>query len=44
MSDPFAPLKEGAWREVQDIDRRLASGEIDEEQWHREMAALVVPA
>lgn len=44
MSDPFAPLKEGAWREVQRIDERLADGEIDESQWHREMQALVLPA
>lgn len=44
MSDPYAPLKENAWREVQEIDERFARGEIDEAQWHREMGALVVPA
>lgn len=44
MTDPFAPLKENAWREVQAIDERLARGEIDEGEWHREMEALVVPA
>ncbi len=44
MTDPFAPLKENAWREVQAIDERLARGEIDEAQWHREMETLVVPA
>ena len=44
MSDPYAPLKENAWREVQEVDERLARGEIDEAQWHREMAMLVVPA
>ena len=44
MTDPFAPLKEGAWREIQQIDGRLERGEIDERQWHVEMSALVVPA
>jgi SAM-dependent methyltransferase len=44
VTDPFAPLKDNAWREVQAIDERLARGEIDEGQWHREMEALVVPA
>jgi SAM-dependent methyltransferase len=44
VRDPFAHLKEGAWRDVATIDARLDRGEIDEQQWHREMAALVVPA
>jgi hypothetical protein len=44
VSDPFAHLKENRWREVAEIDDRLQRGEIDEEQWHREMALLVVPA
>jgi 2-polyprenyl-3-methyl-5-hydroxy-6-metoxy-1,4-benzoquinol methylase len=44
VSDPFASLKENAWREVQDLDARLDRGEIDEDAWHRESAALVVPA
>ena len=44
MSDPYAPLKERAWREVAEIDQRLERGEIDEEEWHRAMAGLVVPA
>jgi SAM-dependent methyltransferase len=44
VSDPFAPLKEGAWREVQEIAARLARGEIDEAGWHREMRGLVEPA
>jgi SAM-dependent methyltransferase len=44
MTDPFAPLKEGAWREIQEIEARLEGGEIDEEQWHREIGALVVSA
>jgi hypothetical protein len=42
-SDPYAHLKEGAWREAATIDARLASGEIDESEWHREWQALVVP-
>jgi SAM-dependent methyltransferase len=44
VNDPFAPLKENAWREVAEIEERLERGEIDEEEWHRELAALVVPA
>jgi hypothetical protein len=44
VSDPFAHLKENRWREVAEIDDRLERGEIDEGQWHREMAQLVVPA
>lgn len=44
MSDPFAPLKENKWREVAEIDARLARGEIDEGEWHREVQMLIVPA
>ncbi len=44
MSDPYAPLKDNAWREVAEIDRRLERGEIDEAGWHAEIAALIVPA
>ncbi len=32
------------WREIAAIDARLERGEIDEEEWHAAMAALVVPA
>ncbi len=42
--DPYAPLKERAWREVAEIDARLERGELDEEGWHAEMERLVVPA
>jgi hypothetical protein len=44
VTDPFAPLKDSAWREIEAIDERLARGEIDEGQWHREIEALAVPA
>jgi SAM-dependent methyltransferase len=44
VTDPFAHLKENRWREVAEIDDRLERGEIDEQEWHREMAQLVVPA
>ena len=44
MSDPYAPLKDNAWREFAELDKRLERGEIDEEDWHRELAAIVVPA
>jgi hypothetical protein len=42
--DPHAELKNNAWRELDKIDRRLDQGEIDELDWHRAIAALVVPA
>jgi SAM-dependent methyltransferase len=42
--DPYAHLKDGAWRELAEIDRRLEQGEIDEDGWHEEVGALVVPA
>lgn len=44
MNDPYAPLKDNAWRELEALDERLARGEIDEAGWHRAMEALVVPA
>jgi SAM-dependent methyltransferase len=43
MTDPFAHLKENAWREAEELDARLERGEIDEEAWHREWRAIVVP-
>jgi SAM-dependent methyltransferase len=43
-ADPYAHLKENAWREQRDLDARLASGEIDEETWHRSMQEILVPA
>lgn len=42
--DPYAPLKDGGWREIAEIDARLERGEIDEAGWHAAMADLVVPA
>jgi SAM-dependent methyltransferase len=42
--DPYAPFKERPWREVAAIDAQLERGEIDEDDWHRAMADLVVPA
>ena len=42
--DPFAHVKERAWREVAAIDEALERGEIDEPGWHEAIAALVVPA
>ena len=43
MIDPYAPLKERSWREAAEIDSRLERGEIDEDGWHREWQALLVP-
>lgn len=37
-------LKEGAWREVREIDRAFLEGRIDEDGWHAAMAALIKPA
>jgi SAM-dependent methyltransferase len=42
--DPYAHLKENAWREAQGIDACLERGEMDEEEWHRRWQAIVVPA
>lgn len=42
--DPYLPLKERAWREVTDIDERLARGDIDEQAWFDAMSGLVTPA
>ena len=42
--DPFAHLKDNAWRELKEIDRRLDRGELDEDGWHEEVGALLVPA
>ena len=39
--DPYAPLKERAWREVAEIDERLDRGEISEDQWFAAMSEMV---
>jgi hypothetical protein len=44
VRDPYAPLKDNAWRELAELDEQLARGEIDEAGWHGAIAALVVPA
>jgi SAM-dependent methyltransferase len=43
-SDPYAHLKDRAWREIEAIDTALERGEIDEAGWHTAMAELIVPA
>ena len=42
--DPYAHLKDNSWRELAEIETRLERGEIDEEEWHRAVQALVEPA
>jgi len=37
-------LKEGAWREIAEIDRALADGRIDDDGWHSAIARLIKPA
>lgn len=37
-------LKERGWQEVAAVNQALASGQIDEEQWHEAMASLIKPA
>jgi hypothetical protein len=37
-------LKERGWRQVAAIDAALEGGEIGDDDWHRAMADLVVPA
>jgi hypothetical protein len=44
VTDRYAHLKEGKWREAAELDSRLERDEIDEAQWHREWQALVAPA
>lgn len=44
MSDPYAPLKDNAWRELAEIDARLERREIDDAAWHEAAEAIVVPA
>lgn len=43
-ADPYAPLKDNAWRDIAEIDGRMERAEIDEVGWHAEMARLIVPA
>jgi len=42
--DPYAHLKDNAWRELAEIDGRLERGDIGEAGWHEQVATLVVPA
>ena len=42
--DELEGLKERGWRQVAAIDEALARGEIGEDDWHRAMADLIVPA
>jgi SAM-dependent methyltransferase len=44
VDESLEGAKERAWREIGAIDAAHARGEIDDEQWHRAMASLVVPA
>jgi len=36
-------LKDRGWREIAEIDRALAAGEIDENGWHEAIAELIKP-
>ena len=42
--DPYAHLKDRAWRQIADIDAALERGAIDEAGWHDAIAGLIVPA
>jgi SAM-dependent methyltransferase len=42
--DRYAHLKDNSWREISEIDAKLARGELSEDEWHTAMARLVVPA
>jgi SAM-dependent methyltransferase len=42
--DELDSLKERGWRQVAAIDTALERGEIGEDDWHRAMAELIVPA
>lgn len=41
---PIELAKDRAWSLVQRLNAALDAGEIDEAQWHREVAAVIVPA
>jgi len=42
-TDPYAHLKDNAWREIAELDAQLDGGAIDEAEWYAAMAELVVP-
>jgi SAM-dependent methyltransferase len=44
VDERLEAAKEGAWREVAEIDSAYARGELDDEGWHATCASLVVPA
>ena len=43
-TDPYASLKDNAWRTAAELDARLERGGIDEVEWHAEMRRLITPA
>ena len=44
MDEELEAAKERAWREVGAIDAAYERGELDDAEWHRATAALLVPA
>jgi len=44
VDEALESAKERGWREVAAIDDAYARDELDDEGWHRAVAALVVPA
>jgi SAM-dependent methyltransferase len=44
MDERLEKAKDNAWREIAEINGAHARGEIDDAQWHRAIAALIVPA
>jgi len=42
--DDLATAKERGWRELSPIDEELASGLLDEAEWHRRVLAIIEPA
>jgi SAM-dependent methyltransferase len=43
-AEDLASAKERGWRELSSIDEALERGEIDEEEWHRRVLAIIEPA
>jgi SAM-dependent methyltransferase len=43
IDEPVEALVDRGWRELARIDAMLASEEIDEDGWHRDVAKLIVP-
>src|SRR5262249_36987433 len=44
MDETLEEAKAHGWREVASLDAAYARGDVDDDGWHRAMAALILPA